>query len=77
MAGMQFCFEITVRDNVDDIDAVLTWSEGAIDASGRLCAGEHTLTVTATDLSGNKTEDVIILHVIETRPTVGEVIQDT
>ena len=76
MAGSQVFIDIPVTDNVDDLVATLTWSDGALDEAGRLCAGEHTLTVTATDLSGNTSELVIAVHVIATRPTVGDVIQD-
>jgi hypothetical protein len=76
MAGSQVFIDIPVTDNVDDLVATLTWSDGALDAAGRLCAGEHTLTVTATDLSGNTSELVIAVHVLATRPTVGDVIQD-
>lgn len=77
MAGMLPDLKASASDNVDEIDAVFTWSEGALDEAGRLCAGEHTLTVSATDLSGNKTEQVIKVHVSETRPDVGEIVQDT
>ena len=76
MAGSQVFIDIPVTDNIDDLVATLTWSDGALDAAGRLCAGEHTLTVTATDLSGNTSEVVIAVHVLATRPTVGDVIQD-
>jgi predicted heme/steroid binding protein len=77
MSGSQVFIDIPVVDNVDDLVATLTWSDGAIDASGRLCVGEHTLTVTATDLSGNTDELVIAVHVLETRPVVGELIEDS
>ena len=76
MAGMLPDLEIIVADNVDELDAVLTWSEGALDVRGRLTAGEHTLTISAVDLTGNKTEHTIAVHVLATRPVVGELIQD-
>jgi len=47
--------EITATDNEDEVTVVQDWSEGAIDASGRLCPGTHTLTLSSQDLTGNKT----------------------
>lgn len=76
MAGMLPDFDIIVADNIDTLDATLTWSEGALDVRGRLTAGEHTLTISAVDLTGNKTEHAIAVHVLATRPVVGELIQD-
>ncbi len=77
MAGAQMVLDVSVSDNVDDVEAVFTWSEGALDEGGRLCAGDHKLTVTATDLSGNESEQVITVHVLETRPIVGDLVQDS
>lgn len=76
MAGMLPDFDIIVADNIDTLDATLTWSDGALDVRGRLCAGDHTLTISAEDLTGNKVEHTITVHVIETRPVIGELIQD-
>lgn len=77
MEGMLPLIEVNAADNFDEVGVVFTWSEGALDASGRLTAGEHTLTVSATDLSGNRSEFVITFTVISTRPNVGDVVQDS
>ena len=77
MEGSVPFIEVNVTDNVDELKAVFTWSEGAIDVYGRLTAGEHVLMVSATDLSGNYSEYTIKFTVISERPTVGEVIQDS
>ncbi len=77
MAGTLPQFDISATDNVDDVEVVLTWSEGALDNAGKLCAGTHTLTVSATDLSGNKTEVTVNVFVISGRPVVGNIVQDT
>jgi len=50
---------IPVTDNVDSVTAEYKWSEGALDAAGKLKAGTHTLTVSAKDLSGNETTMVV------------------
>jgi hypothetical protein len=76
MAGMLPDFYIIVADNIDTLTAITTWSEGALDVRGRLTAGEHTLTISAVDLTGNKIEHTIAVHVLATRPVVGELIQD-
>ena len=58
--GMRPVLTITADDDRDgEITPVLSWSDGALDGRGRLTVGEHTLTVTATDSTGNKTEKVI------------------
>jgi hypothetical protein len=77
MEGALPFIAVNATDNVDEIKAVLTWSEGALDIYGRLTAGEHTLTISATDLSGNKNEFVITFTVVSERPVVGEVVQDS
>jgi len=74
--GAKPIFKVTATDDKDEVEAELVWSNGALDARGRLTAGEHTLTVSATDLTGNKTEKVIIFIVGE-KTTVGEIIVDT
>jgi hypothetical protein len=61
-------------DNYDDVEVVESWSEGAVDPVGRLSEGVHTLTLTATDLSGNSTEKVITVYVVSTDSTVGTLI---
>ena len=54
---------IDVTDDNDEVEPVLTFSEGALDETGRLLAGEHTLTVSATDKSGNVSTKVILIVV--------------
>lgn len=61
-------------DNYDDVEVVETWSAGALDPVGRLSEGVHTLTLTATDLSGNKTVKVVTVYVVSTDSTVGTLI---
>lgn len=61
--GSRLVLEIDVTDNNDEVEPVLTFSEGALDAKGRLAAGEHTLTVSATDKSGNTSTTVISIVV--------------
>ena len=61
--GSHLVLEIDVTDNNDEVEPVLTFSEGALDAKGRLAAGEHTLTVNATDKSGNASTTVISIVV--------------
>lgn len=76
LVGSKPVFDVKATDNKDDVEAVLEWSEGALDKSGRLTAGEHTLTVSATDLTGNKTEKVINVSAVDS--ISGEnIIQDT
>lgn len=77
MEGAMPFIVVNATDNVDKVEVVLTWSEGALDEFGRLTAGEHILTVSATDLSGNRSEYTITFTVISSRPTVGDVVQDT
>ncbi len=50
---------VSATDDVDgEVEVVCTWSEGAV-VNGLLVAGQHTLTLTATDAAGNKAEIVI------------------
>lgn len=42
----------------DSVEVTETWSEGALDADGKLCAGTHTLTFGAVDQAGNEAEEV-------------------
>lgn len=53
--------KVSVYDGTDSvlgrtITKVFEWSEGALDANGKLNAGDHTLTIYAVDASGNKTD---------------------
>lgn len=50
---------VSASDDVDDsVEVTETWSEGALDADGKLCAGTHTLTFSAVDQAGNEAEEV-------------------
>jgi hypothetical protein len=61
---------ITATDDRDgEIDVTLTWSEDAV-IRGRFSIGEHTLTVTAVDSTGNKTEKVIPVIVTSGLPNI-------
>ena len=63
-AGMRPVLTVTAEDDRDgEVTPTLTWSEGAFDGRGRLTVGEHTLTVTAIDSTGNKTEKVVTVIV--------------
>ena len=69
--GMMPILNITATDDRDgEVDVVLTWSEDAI-YRGKLCNGKHTLTVTAVDSTGNKTEKVIPVIVTSGIPAIG------
>lgn len=72
--GTFYRMVLVAEDNYDDVEVVEEWSEGAIDFGGRLNEGVHTLTLTATDLSGNSTVKVVTVHVISGDTTVGQLI---
>lgn len=59
---------ITVTDDSGACDVTYTWSEGALDFNGRLKAGNHTCTITATDGWDNETAVVIYFDVEEETP---------
>ena len=64
--GEKFDFNgISAYDEFDNTAVSLSesWSEGAIYADGTLKVGEHTLTLTATDRSGNSSSVVIKVNV--------------
>ena len=67
-------FEAT--DNNGEVDVDLIWSEGALDRYERLTEGTHTLTVVATDLSGNQTQAVITFIVTAEGDTADVVIDE-
>ncbi len=50
---------IVVTDNCDAVTPVFVWSEGALDAYGRLRVGTHTLTITARDLTGLEAQKTV------------------
>lgn len=62
----------------DDVGVKRTnsvWSENALDKRGRLTAGTHTWTVTAEDLSGNKTTKTVTVYVTDNE-NLGPVVFD-
>ncbi len=57
--------DISATDDTDgELETIFEWSEGALDNRGRLTEGEHTLTITATDSTGNKTEKTVKVVVV-------------
>ncbi len=69
--GMRPMLEITAVDDHDgEVDVTLDWSDGALDSRGRLLEGEHTLTISASDETGNVTEKAIPVIVTSGLPTV-------
>lgn len=74
-AGTFYRMVIVAEDNYDDVTVVEEWSDGAIDLGGRLAEGTHTLTLTATDLSGNVNVYVVTVYVLDGDSTVGPLIQ--
>ena len=75
-AGTVNMFTVEATDNYDDVTAVLSWSEGTLDARGCFTAGSHILTITATDLSGNTTTKSVIVLADEPFKVVGSLIGD-
>ena len=70
-AGMRPMLNITAIDDKDgEVETVLTWSENAFDTKGRLVEGEHTLTITATDSTGNTAEVVVPVIVSASLPVI-------
>lgn len=68
--GMMPVVNIIATDDRDgEVDVVLEWSEGALNR-GKLVGGEHTLTVTASDATGNTVEVVIPVIVTSNLPDV-------
>jgi hypothetical protein len=64
-AGTLYRFSLVATDNYDNVKVVEEWSEGAVDMYGVLQAGVHTLTLTATDLTGNVTVHTVTFHVVD------------
>ncbi|MBO5076529.1 MAG: hypothetical protein J5584_02900 [Clostridia bacterium] len=64
-AGTYATMNVAATDNEDDVETLYLWSKNALDRYGRLQAGEHKLTLTATDLTGNTTERVLTVIVSE------------
>ncbi len=74
--GSRFMIEYISVDDLDKVKTVYTWSENAFDSVGRLTLGEHTLTLSSTDMTGNKTEKVISVIVKTEADIVGKLICD-
>ena len=67
--GTKPLLTVTATDDRDgEVVPTVTWSNGALDNRGRLVAGTHMLTVSATDSTGNKTEKVIPVVVTDYAP---------
>ena len=64
-AGTYATMNVRSEDNEDEVETRYTWSSGALDRYGRLQAGEHQLTLTSTDLTGNTAERVLTVTVSE------------
>ncbi|MBE6684269.1 MAG: hypothetical protein E7592_01290 [Ruminococcaceae bacterium] len=65
LVGARCLLNIFATDDTDgEIEAELTWSNGALDNRGRLTEGEHTLTITATDATGNTTQKTVKVVVV-------------
>ncbi len=51
--GTKLRLDVDATDDSGEVNVSYLWSEGAIDRSGRLLEGKHTLTITATDAASN------------------------
>ena len=66
--GMMPSLAVTAMDDPEgEVEVTLVWSEGAL-YKGKLCSGNHTLTITAVDQTGNKAEKVIPVIVSDYAP---------
>ena len=75
--GTKPLISVTATDDKDGkVDVVYTWSNGALDRYGKLTEGTHTLTISASDLSGNKSQKTITFIVTADGNTVGEIIDE-
>lgn len=52
--------DVTATDDSGYVQLDYAWSAGALDERGRLQEGEHTLTVTASDLFGNQAQATVV-----------------
>jgi len=57
--GARVLLQFSATDDRGSVTVTKTWSDGALDSRERLTEGTHTLTVTTTDASGNKTEKTV------------------
>lgn len=63
-------------DKDGEVQVVYTWSVDAMDGRGRLKEGTQVLTLTATDLSGNTTQETIVFFVSEKGDTADFIIDE-
>ena len=73
--GKEFSIALTTWDEYEQraITPEYIWSEGALDASGLLVAGQHTCTVRATDTAGNSSEITLTVNVGKKDVTAPEI----
>lgn len=74
--GCVFLFNMSVTDNEEVANSSFAWSDGALDSKGGLAEGTHTLTITAEDTSGNKTEKTVTVIVTDEGVGPGEIIDE-
>ena len=75
--GAKVLLTFTANDETNgQVPVVQTWSLGALDEKGRLTEGTHVLTLTATDLSDNKTVKTITFIVTENGDVADRVIDE-
>ena len=53
--GVFGTMNVPATDNEDDVSVICKWSKNAVDEFGRLLPGEHELTLSSTDDTGNNT----------------------
>ena len=74
--GAKPMLSVTATDNSGNVTLTKTWSEGALDKRGRLTAGEHTWTLTASDLFGNTTTKTVRFIVTAEEPAYSYVVNE-
>lgn len=74
--GARVLFTFTAFDERGKADVAVKWSDGALDEYEKLTQGTHTLTVIATDKSGNSTEKTITFIVTSEGDTADVVIDE-
>ena len=74
--GARSLLTFKATDDSGNVELTTVWSEGALDRYDRLTKGTHTLTITASDLSGNQTQKVITFIVTEEGDTADVIIDE-
>lgn len=64
IAGTYPLIKASATDNVDEVTVVTVWQDGALDDEGKLNTGKFLVTFQSEDLSGNKTEKSVTVHVL-------------